>query len=329
MLKIFSKPWLATLIVLFAIGSLLGCRAPDSPQAQRIVIINLVSHPILNASIKGIREELETEGFTASKLEIKEINANGEMDKIPGIVNEVLATHPALIIPVSTPVAQTVTTAAAPTQNVVFSTVTNPSDVGMDKRPRNVTGVSDAINYEASLKLIREFLPRARKIGIVYNAGERNSQFGIEQVKAIAPKLGFEIRLTTVSNSQDVLEAAQAMVDSIDAFYVGSDNTVAAAISSLVAVGRERKIPVFASDSGSVEQGAIAAVSVDYEALGHKAGAIVATILKTHEPAGDIPVVTYKGDVVVVNPKAARAFNTSIPASVSSRARLIEGPKAK
>lgn len=318
-----NRPRLLVLFGMLIVAGQVGCGGPGAAPKARVVIFNLVSHPILDASVSGIKKQLIEEGLGPDVLEIQEINANGEMDKIAGIANEILSGRPDVIVPVSTPVAQAVVRAAPQNQNIVFSTVTNPSDIGMDARPGNVSGVSDAVNYEANLRLIREALPNARRIGVVYNAGERNSQFGVEQVRALAPSLGFDLRLVTISSSQEVLEASRAMARQIDAFYVGSDNTVVAAIASLISVARERKIPVFASDSGSVQEGAAAAVSVDYEALGRRAGSLVAEVIRTKKRAGEIPVVTFRGDLLVINPQAASTFNLTLPESILARAKRL------
>jgi len=288
-----------------------------------VAIFNLLSHPILDDSIAGIKEQLAEEGYTSDKVRFIDVNANGETDKLDAFANEILAAKPDVIVPVSTPVSLAVFNAAPPDQKIIFSTVTNPDDVGMAKKPANMTGVADAVNYEANLKLIKELLPNAKTVGIVYNAGERNSQFGVDQVKVLAPQLGLELKVVSISKPDEVEDAAKGMVESVDVFYVGSDNTVVGALPALLNVADAKRVPVIASDSGSVEKGALAAVSVDYKELGRKVGAIVAQVLRTGKMPVDLSPVKFLGDALLLNEGSAKKIEFSFPEAVRQRAQKV------
>ncbi|MBW1996615.1 MAG: ABC transporter substrate-binding protein [Deltaproteobacteria bacterium] len=296
----------------------------DGGEAKpKVVIYNLLSHPILDASVKGIKDSLAEEGFGPDKLEIIEVNANGEMDKLNAFAKEVLAVNPKVVIPVSTPVTQAVFKEAPPTQLIVFSTVTNPSDVGMDGNPINMTGVCDAVNYEANFNLIFELFPQTKRIGVIYNAGERNSQYGVDQIKKLAEQKGIKLELVTVSKSQEVVDAAHSLIGNVDVFYVGSDNTVVSAIGGLTKVAYEARIPVIASDSGSVSEGALAAVSVDYEELGRRTGTIVAEVLRTGALPADRKPIMFLGNTLILNQKAANRIGYEFPDAVEQRAAQV------
>jgi putative ABC transport system substrate-binding protein len=317
----------ALLLIAASLTAPLGCgkRAPQEVKLPQVTIFNLLSHPILDSSIKGIKEGLADSGYPAGRVRIVEMSANGEMDKLNAFAKEALSARPTVIVPVSTPVAQAVVKEASPDQSVVFSTVTNPSDVGMDARPRNLTGVSDAVNYEANLDLIAELFPKARRIGIIYNPGERNSEFGISEVRTLAKTRPIALEIVPVSRSEQVADATRSLVGRVDVIYIGSDNTVVGAIAGVLKVAQENRIPVIASDAGSVDQGALAAVSVDYEKLGRKVGEMVADLLKTGRHAGDIPNVVFHGDALILNQKSAAAIAFSFPPSILARAsRVVE-----
>lgn len=323
------RPSQLLISVVASLSLLAGCSHPASTPKKSVAIFNLLSHPILDASVQGIKDGLAANGYGPDAIDITEVNANGEMDKLDAFTRELLARRPDVIVPVSTPVTQAVVKIAPPGQNIVFSTVTNPADAGMDRHPQNETGVSDAVNYKANIELIRELLPAARRIGIIYNAGERNSQFGIDQVKAVVAGMElpggghFALDLVTVASANDVAAAAASLVRRVDVFYVGSDNTVVGALPALLKAAVEAKKPVIASDSGSVDQGALAAVSVDYQKLGRKTGDLVAQVLKTGAPAGDIPNVVFTGDSLILNAKAASRIGFTFPDAIRARAAKI------
>jgi putative ABC transport system substrate-binding protein len=302
-----------------------SCGRAQEAARPTIAIFNLVSHPILDASIRGMKTSLAEHGYTADTTNFVEVNANAQMDMLNTFAKEILASRPRVIVPVSTPVAQAVLSQAPEDQPIVFSTVTNPADVGIGTTSKNVTGVSDVVNFERNLDLIRRLFPGAQNVGVIYNAGERNSQFGVQQVQRLAPAKGFRLRLVAVAQASEVADAARALVGNVDVFYVGSDNTVVSAMAALVGIAAEKRKAVIASDAGSVEGGAVAAVSVDYEQLGRKVGDIVARVIDDDEAPRLIPNVLFTGDSLILNKKSAGSIGLQFsPELLQSATRVIE-----
>jgi len=319
-----SRLVLPLIILAIAVaGVLVYVYRPAKSDKPQLAIFNLVSHPILDDSIKGIKATLADEGYGPDAVQIIEVNANGEMDKLNAFAIELLAAKPNVIVPVSTPVTQAVFKEAHATQKIIFSTVTNPDDVGMDRSPANMTGVCDRVNYEANFDLIFELFPDTDRIGIIYNAGERNSQYGVDQIKPLAEGRGVELRLVSVSKSQEAVDAANALVGSVDLIYVGSDNTVVAAMAGLTRAAYAANLPVIASDSGSVKDGALAAVSVDYERLGRRAGELVSEVLRSGQMPDDRNPIVFVGDKLMINEKAAGQLGFVFPDSVRERAKEV------
>ena len=322
-----SKFRLGSAIVVLAAG-LVGCN--HSP-AQSVTIFTLQPYPILDDSIKGIRQALKKRGYDDTRL-VTELNANGQKGLVSTYAKEIVAAHPDVVVPVSTPITKAVLNEARlqaspgkPLQPIVFSTVTNPNDAGMDRHPPNVTGVSDLVDYEANIALIREMFPLAKRIGVIYDPGDASAKFGMDKIKIIAEREHLDLRVVPVSAPTEVPDAARAIVKAVDLVYVGSDNTVTAAMTGLVAICTSAKIPVMASDSGSVEKGALAAVSVDYVKLGETVGNIVADILQTKVAPGKIPNVIYVGKTLLVNGGMAAKLGVTVPPAVRNRAeRIIE-----
>jgi len=314
---------MAGIILIAALG---GC---ERKPPQTVTIFTLQPYPILDDSIKGIRQALQKQGFDSARLRINEINANGQTNLLDGYAAEIVQAHPDVVVPVSTPVAKAVLKQArlqatsGPPQAIVFSTVTNPNDVEMDKHPPNMTGVSDQVNYDANIALIRELFPKATRLGIIYNPSEANSQYGVDKVREIAKRENLTLRVVTVGNATEVPDAARAILKTVDAVYVGSDNTVTSAIAGLLAVCTPSGVPVIASDSGSVENGALAAVSVNYVALGESAGDIVARILKTKAAAGSIENVLFFGKTLLLNERTAEKLGFTFPQAAKDRAGRI------
>jgi putative ABC transport system substrate-binding protein len=310
-----------TVTALLLVLALASCAQP--PERARVTIVSLMSYDILDESVAGIREGLAQAGYTGDAIEIREVNANGETTLLSGYAREIVATKPDVIVPVSTPVAQAIVAASSTTQPVVFSTVTNPNDIGYDKHPANLTGVADVVNYDANLALVRELVPAAKRVGMIYNPGERNSQFGVAASRKAATAHGIELVLVSATDSNSAVIAARTLVGRVDALYIGSDNTAASAIEGIVAATTAAKLPVIASDAGSVRKGALAAISVDYRKLGIAAGRLTAAVLREHKNAGQYPAVRFLGDTLVVNQTTADRIGMVFPPSLAARHPLV------
>jgi putative tryptophan/tyrosine transport system substrate-binding protein len=316
-----SRGLLRRTLIAAALAMLVSCspRTETAEAPPRVVIYTLLSYPILDQSITGIKASLARNGYDGDAIQLVELNAGGQTQVVDSMAREALASHPDIIIPVSTPIAQAVARAADPDQRIVFSTVTNPADIGFAAPARNLTGVSDAVNYQANVELIRALFPQARRIGVIYNASERNSQFGVAQTRQAAEAAGMTLVTITASTSAEVVSAVRSLAGRVDVLYIGSDNTVAAAIDGVVAAAADIRLPVIASDVGSVERGALAAVSVDYELLGERVGDIVVEVLRNNRRPSEIEPVSFVGNQLVINSATARRMNYTFPQSVMQR----------
>src|SRR5690606_19925593 len=188
----------------------------------------------------------------------------------------------------------------------------------------NGTGTSDLTPVRAQLELLKEIAPNAKRVGIVYNAGEVNSVVQVEIARAAAAELGLTIVEATAGNSSEVLQAAQSLQGRVDAMYVPTDNTVVSALESVVGVAERAGIPLIAGEADSVAKGALATVGIDYYKLGRQTADIAHRVLQGENPA-HIPIEYLNEQSVVLNAGAARRMKVDIPESVRARAvRIIE-----
>ena len=73
------------------------------------------------------------------------------------------------------------------------------------------------------MKLIKQIVPSAKKIGFLYCSSEQNSKFQIDIAKDICDELGLEYADYTVSNSNEIQQVVQSMVGKVDAIYTPTD----------------------------------------------------------------------------------------------------------
>lgn len=300
--------------------ALTGCNwSKKSEPKYTIAIVQLLEHPDVEKLTNGIKDELKD--LDSSKYEILVRNAQGQPTALPQIYTELKGKNVNLIIPIFTPTAQAAKN-DFPNLPIVFSAVTDPVGAGivqsLDKTGGNVTGVSDLFPVDLQLKLITEILPTAKRIGVLYNPGEQNSQVTFKLIQIEAQKLGLEVVSAGVTNTNEILTACSSLKGKADVFFTSNDITVATGIDGVVKYCQDNKIPFFAGDPTAVEKGAIGTYSQSYYGIGKLTGGIVKQIINGIEPS-DIPVVISKNVQLFLNEESAIKMGATIPQSTKDR----------
>lgn len=290
----------------------------------RVSFNQIVEHPALDALRQGVKDELQAQGL---KVDFKDHVAQGNIATANLIARQILGENPDVVVGIATPTAQA---CAQAIRNIpiVFAAVTDPVGAGLvpslEKPGGMITGTTDMSPIDRQLELIRKFLPQLKKLGVIYNSGEANSVTLVRVLKEEAQKRGITVEEATVSNSSGVFQAAKSLVGRSEAVYIPTDNTVVSAFESIVQVGYQAKLPVFAADTDSVGRGAIAALAVDYYKMGRQTGEMVARILKGAKP-GEMPVETLRKFQIYLNPGSAAKMGLKIPATLLKQAdKIIE-----
>ena len=230
-----------------------------------------------------------------------------------------------MICAIATPSAQSAYNAAMDSDiPVVYTAVTDPVEAELtdeDNMPvGNVTGTSDKLPIEEQLKMIREILPDAKTLGIMYTTSEANSISAIEEYEELAGDYGFELVTTGISTTADVSLAADDLLSQVDCITNLTDNTVVASLPTILEKANEKNIPVFGSEIEQVRIGCLAAEGIDYIALGEQTGKMAAQILKGEKEASEMEceVITEPG--FYVNTKVAENLGITVPEELASSA---------
>lgn len=302
-----------------------------SKKVFKIGVTQIVSHPALDGDAKGFEKALTEAGFKEGvNITYDRQNAQGEMANAQTIAQKFLDAKVDLVHSIATPTSQAVVKTIKNIP-VVFSSVTDPVDAGLvpktspsgTKSGTNVTGVSDRWPVHLQFEMYIKFVPKAKKWGTIYNAGDANSLVHIKEMRESAKKLGVELIEATISTSAETMQAVQSLAGKgVQAINITSDNTAVSAFEAIVKVCNEKKIPLFAGDVDSVPRGAIAAYGLDYFLIGHSAGKKAARVLKGEKP-GDIPWGPAEKFSLVVSEKAAKTQGIVIPPDTLKKANKV------
>ena len=311
---------------LSACGSAQAAENESGEKTYTIGISQFAEHGSLDNCREGFIEGLKEEGFEEGKnLEIKENNADADPGTASQIAQSFVSDGVDLICAIATPSAQAAYNAAMDTDiPVVYTAVTNPQTAELADEDGNpvgaVTGTSDLLPVEEQLKMIREILPDAKTIGILYTTSEANSAASIEQYEELAPEYGFELETAGVTNTSEVSLAASDLLGRVDCLTNLTDNTVVSALPTVLDQANEKGIPVFGSEIEQVRIGCQAAEGIDYIALGEQTGKMAAQILKGEKEASEMEceVITEPG--FYVNTKVAENLGITVPEELASSA---------
>lgn len=296
----------------------------EAGKVFQIGITQIVSHPTLDVARQAIIDGLKSEGFEEGRnIEIDFQNAEGDMGVATSIGQKFANDKKDLVISITTPVSQAMAK-TNPDRPIVFCLVTDPVGAGLLSNPEapegNITGVTDFYEIENHLNLIKELLPEAKTIGLLYNAGEANSiALVVNEEKPKAEAMGYKVLEATAANSSEVLAAAQSLVGRVDVISITTDNTIVSGLEAVLKVADENDLPVVVADVDSVQRGALAAYGMNNVSMGMKAGVMAAKILNG-TPVSQIPMDTATDYELQINLKAAAAMGVTVPQSLLDKA---------
>lgn len=283
-------------------------------------------HGSLDNCREGFIQGLAEEGFVEGEnLTILYENANADGGTSSQIITNFISKKADLICGIATPIAQSAYSAARKTGTpVIYTAVTDPVMAELanaDGTPvGEVTGTSDKLPVTEQLQMIREILPDAKKIGIMYSTSEVNSLSTIEEYKAAAPEYGFEIVESGVSSTADVPLAVDQLVQKVDCINNLTDNTVVSALQVVLDAANKKGIPVFGSEVEQVKVGCLASEGLDYVALGRQTGHMAAKVLKGEAKASEMNFEVIKGASFYGNTKVAGNLGITLPESLTADA---------
>jgi len=296
----------------------------------KIGICQIVEHPALDAVRNGVIDSLTAAGYIEGTDVIYVLaNAQGDMGTAISIAQDFKAQNVDLVVAIATPTAQAAVQVFQGEETpVVFAAVTDPVAYDLVKSAtdpsenQNVAGVSDLIDLPANLRLLAELSPNIKRIGMVYNPGEANSDFLTNWAIEEAKGLGLSIVTAVADTSANVQMAAQSLIGRVDALYVTTDNTVVSALASVVAAAEEAGIPFLVADPTSIGAGVTLASGFDYYENGLITGDVVLQVLNGKHPT-EIPVVYQQDPQVMLDLDAAAKIALIFPQSVIDKADKV------
>ena len=293
-----------------------GLVAHAAPAKLKVAIVQLVTHPSLDEITSGIKESLASHGYKeGDNLEIDFQNAEGDMNLLHNISEEVVAKEPDLIFAITTPVAQSLQQATNKIP-IVLAGITDPVSAklvtALDKTDGNITGVSDFAPLEDLFKQFKALDLDVKTIGMMYTTSEDNAKAEVEKAKAIAEKLGYKVEVKTIDSTNDMALVAEELASKSQAIFIASS------ISTLLDVTDKAKIPVLPTYEKAVKEGALLSVAISQTNIGKQSADLGLKIIDGTK-ISDLPIEFAKETVKVYNGQTAEKLGIKLPSDLSSQ----------
>jgi putative tryptophan/tyrosine transport system substrate-binding protein len=252
-----------------------------------------------------------------------------EVGDLPGLVAELMDTHPTLLVVWGSVVAVRAVRQAAPALPIVFIDVPDPVEAGLvdslSHPGGNMTGTSNITTdlLAKRVQILRDALPQARRLAVLCNLSNPQQAEYLRTAMAAARAAGFEARAYSVGSPEQLDGAFDAMGrDGMDALVLLPDAWFYPNRQRLFALVDRSRIPMIAGNTEYTALGALFTYGVDLVDMSYRAARYVDRIVKGARPA-DLPVELPTQYNFVVNAAKARSLGLTIPPSVLLRATKV------
>lgn len=284
-------------------------------KTYKIGICQLVQHDALDAATKGFQDALTEKLGDNVKFDLQ--NAAGDSATCATITNQFVNDNVDLIMANATPALQAAMAATADIPIVAtsvtdFGTALDIKD-WTGKSGINVTGTADLAPLDKQAAMIKELVPDAKTVGILYCSAEANSKYQADTVTKELEKLGFEVKDYTVADTNEIASVTTKACGEVDCIYIPTDNTIASATAAVNEIAAPANIPIIAGEEGICKGCGVATLSISYYSLGQKAGEMAYDILVNGKDPADMDI-EFATDLTkkYVEDRAA-ALNITVP----------------
>ena len=276
--------------------------------------------------VLAFRQGLSETGYDEGRnVAIEYRWAEGQYDRLPAMAADLIHRQVTVIAAATTPAALAAKAATA-TIPIVFTTISNPVQIGLVaslSRPGgNVTGVTQ-LNVEVGpklLELLHEVVPTATIMALLVNPANPNAETTERDLQAAARTLGLQLHVLNASTEGD-LDAVFATLRQLRAggLVIGGDVFFTGRSEQLAALTLRHAVPSIYQPRAFVAAGGLMTYGAIAKDAYRQAGVYTGRILKGEKP-GDLPVQQATKVELIINLKTAKALGLTFPLSLLGRA---------
>jgi ABC-type uncharacterized transport system substrate-binding protein len=313
-------------------GLLAAPLAAEAQQAGKIYRVGYLGYDLPGSdpsALSGLHQGLRDRGYREKEnITIEYRFAEDHPDRLAHLIGELIGLKVAVLITQGTAV--TAAAKRATTTLPIVSVSADPVGSGFIRslaRPGgNITGLSFAVGENFSekwLELARDTVPKASRVGVMWNPTNQSAAAALQRMKLLAPTFGFQLSSYTVRTAADIDEAFAAVSNArLAAVIVQTDPLIVAQKNRIVKLAAVKRIPTIYSLREFVDGGGLMSYGPNLFDLWRRAADYVDRILNGAKPA-ELPVEQPSKFELVINLKTAKALGLTIPPSLLQRADQV------
>lgn len=294
------------------------------PDTTTVAIVQHMDNPAFDDMREGIVAQLND--VYGENVQVIVRNAQGDASNLQTIVQGLVQNGVDVLVPIGTPATQACVNMEANIP-IIFCSVSDPVRAGvmsdLSSPDKNATGTSNVIPIVDIIQLAEKLTPDAKTFGFIYNTSEDNSVSTVEAAKKVLNDLGYKYHESVVSNSSEVQQAAQNLVNQVDAFFISNDAMVQSAMPLVSDVARQASKPIYASSAATVESGALATMAMSDEDVGRLTADMIIELLNGKAIEG-IPCVIVPASDMVINEDFMKAIDVTFADDIMSEAIFVK-----
>ena len=303
----------------------LNARAQQPGKVARIGYLGLGSASVSASVVEALRAGLRDLGYVEGKNIVIEFRWTETVDQMPALAADLVRMNVDVIFAASSTQVEAARQATK-TIPIVFSSHADPVGTGhvasLSRPGGNITGLSmlltDLVTKE--LELLKEAVPNATRIGILWNPTTPSHSPALPAVEAASEKLGVQLIMVPARTVEDLGGAFSKMTqERVDGFVAVASPLTYNRRAPLADLALKHRLPGMFSYKVNVLAGGLISYGADLHDLYRRAATYIDKILKGANPA-DLPVEQASKYELVVNLKTAKALGLTIPPSLLARA---------
>jgi putative tryptophan/tyrosine transport system substrate-binding protein len=297
-------------------------RAVRAQSPAKVVRLGVLSGgaPVTDASPVGaaLLRRLAQHGYTLGQnLALERRGAEGHPDRLPSLVNDLVASRVEALITIGYPAA--LAAKQGTTMPVVVIHAGDPVRTGLVEslaRPGgHLTGISDvsADLTPKRLELLKELVPTLRRVAMLWNAADLGMTLRYQASEAGAQALGLSIQPLGVREPEDFDEAFAAMQrERPDAILMVTDTLTLLNRKRVFEFATAHQLPAIYEFDYLVRDGGLLSYGPDQDESFGRVAALVDRILTGTKPA-DLPFEQPTRFRLAINLKTAQVIGLTVP----------------
>jgi putative ABC transport system substrate-binding protein len=250
--------------------------------------------------------------------------AQGKLDRLPGLIDELVAAHVDVIITSGYPAALAAKEHAGDTPIVVTNSG-DPIATGLAASfahpGGNVTGISDVAGELSAkrLALLKEAAPSVKAVAVLWNADDFGMTLRYRAAEVEAQHLGMLVVPLGVHAPDDFDTAFSEMTKTPpDGILMVTDILTVLNRKRVMQYAEEHRLPAIYEYARFAHDGGLMAYGPDENAIFDRAAGLADRILKGAKPA-DLPLELPTRFQFAINLKSAKAIGLTIPEAILLR----------